>query len=71
MIRSKQTGGWRAAAVSVFFIIFKILGFRRPLVFCCLYGFWFGCFAAPNAIRFLNSCHINDVMLYNNNLFEI
>ena len=30
-----------------------------------------GCFAASKPSRFSNSCHINDVMLYNNNLFEI
>ena len=68
MIRSKQTGGWCAAVVSVFFIIFKILGFRRPLVFHCLYELWLGCFSASNAIYFLNSCYINDEMLYNNSL---
>jgi hypothetical protein len=68
MIRSKQTGGWCAAVVSVFFIIFKILGFRRPLVFHCLYELWLDCFSASNAIYFLNSCYINDEMLYNNSL---
>jgi len=64
----RANGGWCAAAVSVFFIIFNILGFRRPLVLRCLYGLWLGCFAASNAICFLNSCYINDEMLYNNSL---
>lgn len=51
MIRSKQTGGWRAAAVSVFFIIFKILGFRRPLVFAVCMGL--GLAVLPYQMRFV------------------
>ncbi|WP_222599661.1 hypothetical protein, partial [Neisseria sicca] len=70
----RANGGWCTAAVSVFFIIFKILGFRRPLVFwfcaACM-GFGLAVLLRQNQVVFSNSCHINDVMLYNNNLFEI
>jgi len=70
MIRSKQTGD---GALPLFpsFLSFSRYWVQTTFGFRCLYGLEFGCFAAPNAIRFLNSCHINDVMLYNNNLFEI
>ncbi|WP_206193540.1 hypothetical protein, partial [Neisseria mucosa] len=52
-------------------LLLRSLFNTAPLLFLvlrCLYGLWLGCFAASNAICFLNSCHINAEMLYNNKL---
>ena len=68
---SKQTGRGARCRCFRLFHHFQDIGFQTTFGFRCLHGLGVGCFAAPNAIRFLNSCHINDVMLYNNNLFEI
>ena len=48
-----------------------LTGNISSLFFAVCMGFGLAVLLRQSQVVFSNSCHINDVMLYNNNLFEI